>query len=127
MEGGDNILHAIYDEDNLDDLDDDVEMMDVEEGELVEHDSQHVLGESSAGDINIATQESLSKNRKRRANKKKNKRKRKGSRSNGFDINRSLSANLDFSGVLLGPISEFFYPFGCLVYMYIEELRISLS
>ena len=77
MEGGDNILHAIFDEDNLDDLDNDVEMMDVEEGELVEHDSRSVLGESSAGDVNIANQESLSKNCKCRANKKKNKRKRR--------------------------------------------------
>ena len=70
MEDGDNILDAIYEEDTLDD---DVDMVDVEEGELVEPDSQNVLGQSSAGDINEANQEPLSKNQKRRANKKKNK------------------------------------------------------
>ncbi|KAJ1442774.1 Phosphorylated adapter RNA export protein, RNA-binding domain [Sesbania bispinosa] len=50
MEGGENILDAIYEEDNLDD----VEMMDIEEGELVEHDSQNVLGQNGAGDISGA-------------------------------------------------------------------------
>ncbi|KAL3023086.1 hypothetical protein AAZX31_04G048900 [Glycine max] len=85
MEDGDNILDAIYEEDNLDD---DVDMVDVEEGELVEPDAQNVLGQSSAGDINEANQEPLSKNQKRRANKKKNKKKRKGSGSNAMDINR---------------------------------------
>ncbi|KAK7410126.1 hypothetical protein VNO78_00664 [Psophocarpus tetragonolobus] len=87
MEEVDNILDAIHDEDNLDDVDDDVDMVDVEEGELVEPDSQNVLGQSSAGDINEANQEPLNKNRKRRANKKKNKKKKKGSGSN-MDINR---------------------------------------
>ncbi|KAG5018469.1 hypothetical protein JHK87_014324 [Glycine soja] len=85
MEDGDNILDAIYEEDTLDD---DVDMVDVEEGELVEPDSQNVLGQSGAGDINEANQEPLSKNQKRRANKKKNKKKRKGSGSNAMDINR---------------------------------------
>ncbi|RDY06008.1 hypothetical protein CR513_10082, partial [Mucuna pruriens] len=91
MEDGDNILDAIYEEDNLDDVVDDVDMVDVEEGELVEPDTQHVLGQSSAGDINEANQEPQSKNRKRRANKKKNKKKnkkRKGSGSNVMDIDR---------------------------------------
>ena len=58
MEDGDNILDAIYEEDTLDD---DVDMVDVEEGELVEPDAQNVLGQSSAGDINEANQEPLSK------------------------------------------------------------------
>ncbi|XP_061374948.1 uncharacterized protein LOC133317137 [Gastrolobium bilobum] len=87
MEDGENILDAIYDDDNLDDVDD-VDMIDVEEGELVEPDSQNVLEQSGAGDKNEAHQESHSKNSRRRANKKKNKRKRKGSGSNGMDINR---------------------------------------
>lgn len=86
MEGGDNILDAILNEGQFDDVDDDVEMLDVEEGELLDHDSQNDMGQSSTGDINIANQETQSKNRRRRANKKKNKRKRKVSGS--IDINR---------------------------------------
>jgi len=89
MENGDNILDVIYEEGELDDMDGDVDMADVEEGELVEPDSQNVRGQSSAGDVNEANQEPLSKNRKRRANRKKNKKKRKGSGSNPTDINRS--------------------------------------
>lgn len=90
MEEGDNILDAIYDEDNLAGVDDDdVDMIDIEGGELVEPDSQNVLGQSNAGITNEANQESLSKNSKRRANKrKKNKRKRRGSGSKATDINR---------------------------------------
>ncbi|KAI4316553.1 hypothetical protein L6164_024526 [Bauhinia variegata] len=80
MEGGDSILDAIYEEENFDNVDEDVDMIDVEEGELVERNSQNVMGQSST---EIANQESLSKNRKRRANKKK--RKRKSSGSNDID------------------------------------------
>lgn len=78
MEEGDNILDVIYGDDNLDD---DVDMIDVEEGELVESNLQNVLEQSSAGDINEANQESYSENSKCGASKKKkkNKRKRKGS------------------------------------------------
>jgi len=89
MENGDNILDVIYEEGDLDDMDGDVDMADVEEGELVEPDSKNVLGQSSAGDVNEANEETLSKNRRRRANKKKNKKKRKGSGSNATDIDRS--------------------------------------
>ncbi|KAK7311412.1 hypothetical protein RJT34_09544 [Clitoria ternatea] len=88
MEDGDSILDAIYEEDNLDDVDDDVDMIDVEEGELVEPDSQNVLGQCSAVDINEPNPEPHSKNSRRKAKKKKNKRKRKGSGSNAVDINR---------------------------------------
>lgn len=83
MEDGDNILDAIYEEDNLND---DVDMVDVEEGELVDPVSRNVLGQSSAGDINEVNHEPQNKNRKR--NKKKNKKKRKGSGSNAMDVNR---------------------------------------
>ncbi|XP_027356318.1 uncharacterized protein LOC113865775 [Abrus precatorius] len=88
MEDGDNILDAINEEDNFDDVDDDVDMVDVEEGELVEPDSRNVLVQSSAGNINEANQEPNSRNHRRRDNKKKNKRKRKSSGSNPVDINR---------------------------------------
>lgn len=89
MEEGDNILDVIYDDD---DLDDDVDMIDVEEGELVEPNLQNVLEQSSAGDINEANQESYSENSKcgasKKKKKKKNKRKRKGSGPKVTNIDR---------------------------------------
>lgn len=88
MEEGDNILDVIYDEDHLDD---DVDMIDVEEGELVEPNSQNVLGQSNAGDVTEANQESNVENSKLGASKntkKKNKRKRKGSGSKVINIDR---------------------------------------
>ncbi|GAU31336.1 hypothetical protein TSUD_315460 [Trifolium subterraneum] len=62
----------------------DVDMIDVEEGELVESNSQNVLGQSSVEDITEANQETHSENSKcgvSKKKKKKNKRKRKGSGS----------------------------------------------
>ncbi|KAL5558753.1 hypothetical protein UlMin_034964 [Ulmus minor] len=85
MEEGESILDTLYEEDHLDDVED-VEMVDVEEGELVEHDSGIDLGQRNGGDSNIANTESRSK--KRRAKKKKNKRKRSGPGQNVSDINR---------------------------------------
>ncbi|XP_054805526.1 uncharacterized protein LOC129308441 [Prosopis cineraria] len=86
MEGEDNVLDVIDEEERFDNVDDDVEMLDVEEGELLDHDSKTDMGQGSSVDINVTNQESQSKNRKHRANKKKNKKKRKGSGS--IDINR---------------------------------------
>ncbi|KAI9122927.1 hypothetical protein K1719_005816 [Acacia pycnantha] len=86
MEGEDNILDVIDEEERFDYADDDVEMLDVEEGELLDHDSKTDMGQGNSGDINIANQESQNKNRKRRVNKKKNKKKRNG--SGAIDINR---------------------------------------
>ncbi|KAJ7958330.1 Phosphorylated adapter RNA export protein, RNA-binding domain containing protein [Quillaja saponaria] len=88
MEGEDNILDSIYEEDNVNDVDEDIEMLDVEEGELVEHNSQHFPGQSSAGDVNVANQELQSKNRRRRANKKKNKKKRNALGPNVMNIDK---------------------------------------
>jgi len=88
MEEGDNILHVIYDDDNFDD---DVDMIDVEEGEFVEPNLQNGLGQSSAGDITEANQESYSENSKcgvSKKKKKKNKRKRKGSGPKVTNIDR---------------------------------------
>ncbi|GFZ17206.1 hypothetical protein Acr_26g0004760 [Actinidia rufa] len=45
MERGESILDAIFDEDNFEDVQD-VEMMDIEEGELVGHDSETELGQN---------------------------------------------------------------------------------
>ncbi|XP_040997431.1 uncharacterized protein LOC121243379 [Juglans microcarpa x Juglans regia] len=87
MEAGDNILEAIYEEDNLEDIDD-VEMHDVEEGELLEPNSQNEKVLDSGGDVNLVSQGSQNKNHKRRASKKKNKKKKGGTGSNVTDINR---------------------------------------
>ncbi|RDY14025.1 hypothetical protein CR513_00966, partial [Mucuna pruriens] len=79
MENGENILDAIFEEDNLDDVD----MIDVEEGELVEHDSQSVSGKNGAVVADNKTPNS--KNRRRRANKRN---RRKGLGTGVLDINR---------------------------------------
>ncbi|KAK2445772.1 phosphorylated adapter RNA export protein [Trifolium repens] len=82
-----NIHDAIYDADNLEH---DVDMIDVEEGEFVESNSQNVLGQSSVGDITEPNQETRSENSKCGASKKKkkkNKRKRKGSGSGSNVMN----------------------------------------
>lgn len=86
MEGGDSILDSIFDDEKFEDVED-VEMLDVEDGELVEQNVSNV-GQSSGGDTTLTSQESENKNR-RRKNKKKQKRKR-GSNSgpNVTDINR---------------------------------------
>ncbi|KAK7310726.1 hypothetical protein RJT34_08420 [Clitoria ternatea] len=99
MENGENILDAIYEEDELDD----VEMVDAEEGELVQEkhhpqttieieegelekcDSQSVLGQNGAVE---ADNKKPQKNRKRRDNKKRNKRKKASATGGSFDINR---------------------------------------
>ncbi|KAE9588501.1 putative phosphorylated adapter RNA export RNA-binding protein [Lupinus albus] len=78
MEDEENILESI--------LDEDVDMIDIEEGELVENnDSLQISAVVERGDdinINELDKESDTKNRKRRVNKKKNKKKRKGSGPN---------------------------------------------
>ncbi|PON76676.1 Phosphorylated adapter RNA export protein, RNA-binding domain containing protein [Parasponia andersonii] len=88
MEGGESILDALNEVEIFED-DEDVEMLDVEEGELVEaHNSHNDLGESNVGDLNVNNKESQSKNRRRRANKKKNKRKGSGPGPYVGDIDR---------------------------------------
>lgn len=85
MEEGDNILDVIYDEDTLDD-DDDVDMVDVEEGELVEPNSKISVGQSSVGDITEAKQESHGEDSKCGASKKKRKRNKKKRKGLGFKV-----------------------------------------
>lgn len=80
-------MDALNEEDHFE-CDEDVEMLDVEEGELVEGSSRNDLGQNNADDANVNNRESQSKNRKRRANKKKNKRKKSGSDPNVMDVNR---------------------------------------
>ncbi|KAA8521301.1 hypothetical protein F0562_011953 [Nyssa sinensis] len=81
-----NIFDAIFEEDNLDDTQD-IEMLDVEEGELVEQNSQTELGQSSGGDVNVVNQDSCSTNRGHRNSKRKNRRKKGSSGPNITDIN----------------------------------------
>lgn len=98
MEGGDNILEAIYEEDDLEDvemLDIEGEHVDVEEGECVDvegefmkENSQSELEQSSGQIVNTVNQDACSKNRRRRQNKRKNKRKKSGSVPKVTDINR---------------------------------------
>lgn len=94
MDEGESILGVIYEdgEDNLEDGED-VEMLDVEEGELVERNSssQTNVEQSSNGDVSAGGQGSQSKNRRRRANKKKNKRKRSVPGPNVTNVNRLYS------------------------------------
>ncbi|CAK9161857.1 unnamed protein product [Ilex paraguariensis] len=75
MEGGESVLDAIFEEDNLEDAQD-IEMLDVEEGELVEQTAPIDLGENAGRDANIINQDSRSKNPRRRNKKRKNKRKK---------------------------------------------------
>ncbi|XP_057717773.1 uncharacterized protein LOC130932458 [Arachis stenosperma] len=79
IEGGENILDIIN---NDYDDDDDVEMVDVKEGELVEPDSRNSLGQSEAGGTNEPNEDSHNKDHMLRAQKKRNKRKKKASGSN---------------------------------------------
>ncbi|XP_038906568.1 uncharacterized protein LOC120092530 [Benincasa hispida] len=83
MDGQENVLEAIYEDNDLEN--DDVEMVDVE-GEFV---GDNINTEkSSLTDVKSASIDQRSKNRKRRAKKKKNKRKTCESGSTGTDINR---------------------------------------
>ncbi|CAK7353054.1 unnamed protein product [Dovyalis caffra] len=94
MEEGRNILEAILDDD--DDNLEDVDMLDVEEGEFVVDDNSHTdlglnSGSRDGGGANVGNAESQSKNQRRRANKKKKKNKKKrggGPGSNVTDINK---------------------------------------
>ncbi|MBA0564657.1 hypothetical protein Golob_009581, partial [Gossypium lobatum] len=87
MEKCESILAAICEEDDLGDGGD-VEMLDVEEGELLDSNSVNDRDKSGFADVNGENQGSQSKNKKRRGNKKKNKKKKSGSGPKPLDINR---------------------------------------
>uniref|UniRef100_A0A2P2IKU3 Phosphorylated adapter RNA export protein n=1 Tax=Rhizophora mucronata TaxID=61149 RepID=A0A2P2IKU3_RHIMU len=88
MEKRETVLEAIYEDDNVEDTDD-VEMLDVEEGELVEHKSQADVAQRAGGGDNTGIQRSQTKNQKRRQNKKKNKKRMRGGLGHNYtDINR---------------------------------------
>lgn len=71
MEGGESLLDTLFDEDGQD-----VEMIDVEEGELIEECSKSKEGENSAVGGNQGNQESNRPNSRHKKKKKKKKRKR---------------------------------------------------
>lgn len=77
MENGENILDAIFQDENLED---DVEMIDVEEGELVEQ------NDSQNGVVEADNKKPHSKKRRRRGNKR-NKKKNSGT-TGAIDIDR---------------------------------------
>lgn len=86
MEGEQSLLDSIFDADNVEDMED-VDMVDVEEGEMVGNYRQPELGQSSSSvDGDALPQQPLSKSKRRR--NKKNKKKKGGSGSDVTDINR---------------------------------------
>ncbi|XP_058002327.1 uncharacterized protein LOC131168913 [Hevea brasiliensis] len=88
MEKGESVLEAISE---VDEVAEDVEMVDVEEGELLELNPQIGQGQSSGGGgvcDTIGIHALHSKNRGRRENKKKNRKKRGSLGPNVTDINR---------------------------------------
>ncbi|MFS8003032.1 putative phosphorylated adapter RNA export protein [Helianthus anomalus] len=87
MEGEESLLDSIFDAENVEDMED-VDMVDVEEGELVGNNHQVELAQSSSMVGDSVGQESETKNRKRKNKKKKNKKKKGGSGSDVKDINR---------------------------------------
>ncbi|KAL4296988.1 hypothetical protein GQ457_12G031530 [Hibiscus cannabinus] len=87
MEKGESISESIYEEDDLGDGED-VEMLDVEEGELVVNDSVNDREKTGVADVNGENQGSQSKNKKRRGNRRKSRKKKGGSGPKTLDINR---------------------------------------
>ncbi|KAK1436061.1 hypothetical protein QVD17_01836 [Tagetes erecta] len=87
MEGEESLLDSLFDAENVEDMED-VDMVDVEEGELAGNNPQVELGQNSNMDGDAVAQESQTKNQKRRNKKKKNKKKKGGSGSDVTDINR---------------------------------------
>lgn len=98
MEEGENILEAILDDDDDDDNFEDVDMVDVEEGEFVADDNSHTdlglnNGSHDGATENVGNAESQSNNQRRRrgGNKKKRKNKKRGGGGPGSsftDVNK---------------------------------------
>ncbi|KAL3655692.1 hypothetical protein CASFOL_000088 [Castilleja foliolosa] len=89
MEGGESLLDTLFDDESFD-ADRDIEMLDVEEGELIEPIAKAEVGESLDIDGNQVNQKSNRKN-SRRNKKKKNKRKRGNTIGpNVTDVSRML-------------------------------------
>lgn len=84
MENGENILESIFEDEDFGD----VEMLDVEEGELLDNNSGNDGEKTGVADVYGENQGSQSKNKKRRANKRKNKKKKGGPGPKALDIDR---------------------------------------
>lgn len=85
MEGEESILDTLQEDNDYED----VEMLDVEDGELVEQnllDDHNRQGNSE--DISVINQESQNKKRRHRGNKKKNKRRKSAGDAKIGDIDR---------------------------------------
>ncbi|KAE8682640.1 dentin sialophosphoprotein-like isoform X1 [Hibiscus syriacus] len=87
MEEGESILESIYEEIDLGDGED-AEMLDVEEGELVDNDLVDDREKTGVAVVNVENQGSQSKNKTRKGNKKKSKKRKGGSEPKTLDINR---------------------------------------
>ncbi|TQD76362.1 hypothetical protein C1H46_038099 [Malus baccata] len=93
MEGEDNVLDAVFEDDDFMDGGD-VEMLDVEEGELVDFNSQsgYGSGQGSGGNVSVANQGGQGTNLKPKPKKKKKKNKKRNNghwtASIGTDIDR---------------------------------------
>ncbi|GMH12405.1 hypothetical protein Nepgr_014246 [Nepenthes gracilis] len=89
MEYGESILDSIHPDEGLEDFED-IEMLDVEEGEFVEGQNSHIdLCQSNKGNAREINPVPISANRKPRNKKKKKNRKKKGIQGSGVtDINR---------------------------------------
>ncbi|KAL2525605.1 Phosphorylated adapter RNA export protein [Abeliophyllum distichum] len=87
MEGGDSILDTIFEEESLDEAQD-VEMHDVEEGELIDQTTKAESGDGFGTSIDKVNHESHNKNSRNKKKKKKNKRRRGNSGPNVTDIDR---------------------------------------
>lgn len=112
MEGEDSILDSIYD-DNFEDDGEDVEMLDVEEGELVEPESPNGSVQGSGENDSGANQELQSKGSKNKRKKRRNRRKNSGStRTNAFDLDRLCAALIvNENNYVLKRISELYCGF----------------
>ncbi|KAL1552366.1 hypothetical protein AAHA92_13170 [Salvia divinorum] len=112
MEGQESLLDTLFDEENLE-AGQDVEMLDVEEGEFVEPIQRTRAGESSNVHDIQEIQESNRPNSKQKKKKKKNKRRRGGSVGpNVTDVNRFV---IDACKRLREPKSYLMYTaVGCL-------------
>ena len=112
MEGEDSILDSIYD-DNFEDDGEDVEMLDVEEGELVVHESPNGSVQGSGGNDSGANPEHQSKGSKNKRKKRRNRRKNSGGpRTNAFDLDRLCAALIvNENNYVLKRISELYCGF----------------
>ncbi|XP_076887093.1 uncharacterized protein LOC143537149 isoform X2 [Bidens hawaiensis] len=84
MEGHESLLDSIFDVEDMEDVD----MVDVEHGQVIENNHEPELQQTKSMGDNALVQQPQSKNQKRRSKRKKNKKKKGRSGSDVPDINR---------------------------------------